>query len=213
MPIPTHGPFCQTLVYETNCWYCQEGIWVLQCTCGSAVLFEECGPPWTKHGCAASGAGGIGGSGYSGWSAVSKLMELGVPISSDVRNKIFPHRQQPGHNATRETKNKRVTPRDGKQHSLLAVVRELYSRTKRIAVVNDLSVLGLRLLGLDPVARYRQITLVVNGERPNKSFTALVPDQFVRQHGLKRGVMVTAEMFGSVRGEFSNWIITSIDPV
>ena len=211
MSVPTHGPFCQTLVYRTSCHFCQEGIWILKCTCGSAVPLDECGPPWPKHGCAnRSKAGGIGGSGFSGLDAANKLLDLGIPISADVRQKIFPRSQNFARNAERGVEITRIKPRDGKRQSLLAVVRELHSSTRRIADVDALSALGRQLLGLHPEAPYRQITLVVNLDRPNRSFTALVPDHLVQ--GLKRGVMVTAEMFGSVRGAFASWVITDIDP-
>ena len=211
MSVPTHGPYCQTLVYGTSCWDCQEGIWILTCTCGSAVLLDECGPPWPKHDCSNRyGAGGVGGSGLSGWVAFNKLLELGVPISADVRQKIFPRSQNSARNAERGAEIKRIKPRDGKRQSLLAVVRELHSSTRRITNVDALPALGRQLLGLHPAARYRQITLVTNLDRPNKSFTALVPDHLVQ--GLKRGVMVTADMFGSVIGDFASWVITDIDP-
>ena len=211
MSVPTHGPFCQTLVYGTSCRYCQKGIWVLQCTCGSVVLLDERRPPWPKHACANEDAfSGIGGSGFSGWTAVSKLMEMGVTITPDVRRKIFPSSRSPVHKSDRGTEVKRIKPQDGKRHSLLAVVRELHSSTKRIATINTMSTLGCQLLGLDPAARYWQITLVDNAGRPNKSFTAVVPDHLAR--GLRRGVMVMAEMFGSVKSDFSSWVITSIDP-
>ena len=164
-----------------------------------------------KHDCANRyGGGGIGGSDLSGWAAVNKLLDLGFSISPEVRQKIFPSTHKPAHNAETGPEIRRINPRDGKRQSLLAIVRELHSSTKRIAAVDALSALARQLLGLDPTAPYRQITLVVNADRPNKSFTALAPDHLVL--GLKRGVMVTAEMFGSVRGDFANWVITDIDP-
>ena len=90
-------------------------------------------------------------------------------------------------------------------------MRELYSSTRQTANVDALPELGLKLLGLDPKMRYRQITLVNNTARPNESFTALVPNHLAQ--GLELGVMVMAEMFGSVGGDFANWVITDINPL
>ena len=186
MPIPTHGPFCQTWVYSTQCWDCQQDIHVLQCTCGSAVLFDELGEPWPKHAC---------GSGLSGWAAVNTLRV----------------ERQNVHNAEPEVAIKRIRPKNGERRSTLAVVRELCSSTKQTANVDALPELGLKVLGLDPKMRYWQITLVDNTARPNKSFTALVPNHLAQ--GLERGVMVMVEMFGSVVGDFANWVITDINPL
>ena len=212
MSIPTHGPFCQTWVYSTRCWDCQQDIHVLQCTCGSAVLLDALGAPWPKHACVGrGGAGGIGGSGLSGWAAVNTLRAQGVPISPDVRQKIFPIERQNVHNAEPEVAIKRIRPKNGERRSTLAVVRELYSSTKRTANVDALPELGLKVLGLDPKMRYWQITLVNNTARPNKSFTALVPNHLAQ--GLELGVMVMVEMFGSVGGDFADWVITDINPL
>lgn len=49
MGIPTHGPDCQTSCYRTTCRDCDEPVFVLTCTCGSCVLFDELGEPWPLH--------------------------------------------------------------------------------------------------------------------------------------------------------------------
>ena len=201
--IPTHGPSCQTLVYDTSCWYCQQEIFVLQCSCGSAVLLDQIGKPWTKHVCA-----GIGGSGYSGWTAVDVLQAQGVPITADVMAKIFPDHEGNRRNLHQEDPTRKVDPeRDGKR-SMLAVVRALHRDTKRTENVEDLPEFGRKLLGLDPKVRYRQITLVNNGARPNESYTALVPDDDMR--GLRLDAMVMVEMRGHVAGDYAEWIVTDI---
>ena len=190
MPVPTHGPFCQTLVYPTSCWYCQQQIHVLQCSCGSAVLFDEIGPPWLKHEC--TGTGGIGGSGLSGWEAVDTLRALGAPISHDVIKKIFPGGQPGGGNSPSISDIEKIEPTADQTKDLLAVVRELHTSANRISAIDDLSTMGRKLLGLDPNARYWQITLVQNNVRPNGSFTALIPEYLVRD--LKKDMMVMASM-------------------
>lgn len=63
MSIPWHGPFCKTWSYRTSCRYCRQTIFVMQCTCGSAVLFEHLGQPWPKHVCAGWRPGEWSGAG------------------------------------------------------------------------------------------------------------------------------------------------------
>ncbi len=209
MPVPTHGPFCQTWIYSTACWSCQHEIFVLQCTCGSAVLLDDRWPSWPKHTCASTGGtGGIGGSGLSGWAAVETLRAQGVPITSDIIQEVFPGERPSGHKPSSETATNRIEPGDGTQRSVLAVVRELHSKTRRISSVDELSELGRKLLGLNPKMHYRQITLVANSVRPNESFTALIPDALAR--GLEIGVIVRATISGCVRGNFANWVITDV---
>ena len=209
MPVPTHGPLCQTRIYPTACWSCQHEIFVLQCTCGSAVLLDDRWPPWPKHTCARTGsAGGIGGSGLSGWAAVETLRAQGVPITSDVIQEVFPGERPSGRKPSSGTATNRIEPGERTRRSVLAVVRELHSKTNRISNVDELSELGRKLLGLDPKMRYRQITLVANSVRPNESFTALIPDALAR--GLELGVIVRAAMSGCVNGDFATWIITDI---
>ena len=209
MSIPTHGPSCQTLVYPTSCWYCQQAIFVLQCSCGSAVLFDQLGAPWPRHTCDGIGGGGIGGSGLSGWMAVDTLRAHGVSITPDVMAKMFPSKGQSDRSARQETTIKRVEPENDSQRPLLAVVRELSQDTKQTEDVATLSDLGSKLLGLDSRVRYRQITLIDNRVRPNESYTALVPDHLAR--GLRLGAMVMADMRGGVAGEFAIWVVTDIN--
>ena len=208
MSVPTRGPFCQTLIYDTLCWYCQQDIWILQCTCGSVVLLEAPGAPWPKHACAGrGGAGGLSGSGLSGWASVNALQAQGVPISPD----IGPSARQNVHNTEPEAAIKQIRPKNGERRSALAVVRGLYLSTRRIAAVDALPELGRKILRLDPQMCYWQITLVDNAARPNKSFTGLVPDHLAQS--LELGVMVMVKMFGSVSGRFTNWVITDINPL
>ena len=210
MPIPTHGPFCQTLVYDTSCWYCQQTIFVLQCSCGSAVLLDAVGLPWPKHACAGvGGAGGIGGSGLGGWTAVDALRAQGASITPDIMAKVFPGHGGSNRNIQSQTATKRIEPERGRELPLLAVVRELNRDTRRTKEANALPDLGIKLLGLDSAIRYRQITLVDNSVRPNESYTALVPDGFTR--GLWVGAMVMAEMRGRVAGDFAVWVVVDIN--
>ena len=49
MPVPTHGPDCQTVLYRTHCPDCTETVYFFACTCGSRVFFNLNRPPWNPH--------------------------------------------------------------------------------------------------------------------------------------------------------------------
>ena len=68
--------------------------------------------------------------------------------------------------------------------------------------------MGLKMLNLDPKVRYWQITLVDNSVRPNKSYTALLPERYAR--GVLKDKMAMAEIQGRVVGDIAHWVITEI---
>lgn len=209
MPIPAHSPSCQTWIYPTNCWSCDDEIFVLQCTCGSVVLLDERVPPWPKHYCTKTGSGhGIGGSGLSGWMAIDTLEAQGIRITFDIMEKIFPSKKQGNHAVFQETEIRKIEPEGSSQLSLLAVVREMPQSTRRTKEIADLPEMGLKLLGIEPGITYRQITLVDNQIRPNESYTAFIPKRLAA--GLIRNGMVVASMRGCVVGNFVGWIVTDI---
>ena len=123
--------------------------------------------------------------------------------------KIFPGHGGSNRNTQLKTATKRIEPERGRKLPLLAIVRELNRDTRRIKEANALPELGIKILGLDPSVRYRQITIVNNGVRPNESYTALVPDDLTR--GLSLGAMVMAELRGLVAGDFAIWVVADIN--
>lgn len=125
MAIPTHGPFCQTLLYPVNCRDCGAPIRVLQCTCGSAVLFDTAAPHWDKHDCAGySATAGVAVGRLKGWAAVDVLRNQGVPISADIMERISPGRAR-GEASQTQWDLRRAEPRQGQSLSILALVREV----------------------------------------------------------------------------------------
>jgi hypothetical protein len=207
MPVPTHRASCQTVIYPTNCWDCASPIHVLQCTCGSAVLLDKPAPPWPEHDC---GSGGIGGSGLKGWEAVDVLRANGVTISADILDKIFPV-------AERSSKNPKspppesiiaVQPIAGANLTFLAVVRELLTDTKRTAELNSLGAVGARILRL-PKGDLWQITLVVNNERPNKTYTCILPAGLGVARDAKNKI-VFAQLEARIAGAHAHWLVTDI---
>lgn len=46
-----HGPQCNSQTFPVDCRDCGASIFVFTCDCGSVVLFNELGYPWSKHDC------------------------------------------------------------------------------------------------------------------------------------------------------------------
>jgi hypothetical protein len=146
LPVPNHRASCQTWLYPTKCWDCGAPIHVLQCTCGSAVLFDEPHPPWDEHDCSETGT--IGRSGLKGWIAADVLRANGVSISPKIMAMLFPESSAKKNAEPPPQPIKKMGPKSGQSLDLLAVVREISRSTKRTAELDVLSGVGAKLLNL-----------------------------------------------------------------
>jgi hypothetical protein len=179
----------------------------MQCTCGSAVLFDKPRPPWPEHDCRTSGS--LGGSGLSGWAAVDVLRAHGVPIDAGIRAKVFakkPSTTRAAATAVDETKA--IEPASGQKVGLLAVVRDLLTDTKRTSRLNSLGAVGSRMLRL-PGGTLWQLTLVANSERPNRSYTCVIPASLELARDA-RNKMVFAQLEARIAGPHAVWLVTEI---
>ena len=210
MSVPSHGPFCRTQTFDWQCPFCQSEIVVLKCTCGSHVWFSDGWPSWTRHHCDGTRDGirrlGPGNSRLVGWTAVNVLRKIGIEIDPDIWDKLFP---EDGRTSAEPAPHiLRVAPDRRTQKRTLAVVRDLHSKTAAMSkALDELSTIGYQLAGLDPKARYQQVTLVDNSVRPNESYTALVPGPLVKT--LRLGKLVAAELTGLSLGSLSVWRLDS----
>jgi len=103
---------------------------------------------------------------------------------------------------------KAVGPKEGEKLSVLALLRDTHSATKRTAKVAALSDVGAKLLSL-PKGKMWQATLVANDRRPNLGYTCLIPERL----GLPKSAkdkMVFATMEGHVAGDHAIWLVTDI---
>lgn len=199
MPIPGHGPFCKTRSYPTRCKYCGQNIFFVSCTCGSTMLFDHPGWPWPKHWCVSRGASGRSGSGAAQGGRTSR--RLGAGTKHDQQRNL-------DRNLQRGITTRRVEPQSGGHQSLLADVMALHAETKLTKKVNAILQSGMRLSNLDPRSHYGQITLVETRVRPNKSYTALIPDDLAR--GLPTNVTAKVEIRGMPIANMRCWIVTDI---
>jgi hypothetical protein len=147
----------------------------------------------------------------SGWVAVDLLRANAVPIDPSIMQKAFPppeiNKRKSGTALTAEH-IKPVQPRAMEQVTLLAVLRDLFTETKRTKSLNKLGEIGAKLLHL-PKGQLWQATLVVNSVRPNLTYTCMIPERL----GLPRdskNKMVFAQLQGRVVGVHAIWLVTDI---
>ena len=50
----THGWWCNTKTYPTNCPSCNQSVFYFSCDCGCSVFFNKLGQPWPIHSCHSS---------------------------------------------------------------------------------------------------------------------------------------------------------------
>ncbi len=170
------------------------------------MLFDRPEPPWPEHDC----SGGIGGSGFSGSEAIDVLRANGLPIAAGIWGKVFPPsatREQTPRSTPPEIM-RAVEPVGGERRPLLALVRELLTKTNLTDRVSALGGIGAKLLHL-PKSPLWQVTLVVNSERPNLSYTCVLPQHL----GLPKNAkdkMIFAQIEGRVAGGHAIWLVTDI---
>lgn len=202
LSIPTHRSTCVTKMYPAQCRGCGASIHILQCSCGSVVLFDEPQPPWEEHDCSTTGT--LGRSGLKGWDAVDVLRANSVGISPKVIGLVFPKNTEPQQVATTPTSLVAVGPKAGQRKDILASVREVLSDTHKIQALKSMGGMGAKLLGL-PRGNLLQITLVTS----LSSYTCILPAGLgVSKES--RNKMVFAHLEAKVGGSHAIWLITDV---
>jgi hypothetical protein len=92
--------------------------------------------------------------------------------------------------------------------SILGIVRELYTETKKVSQLKELGEIGRKLLRL-PDGPLWQVTLVVNSERPNLSYTCVLSTRLGLPRDAKNKI-VFAAIEGRVAGDLAIWCVTEI---
>ena len=136
----------------------------------------------------------------SGWAAVDVLRANGIPIDANIMAKVFPAKLRSGKVGASPPPESMtaIQPKAGKKINFVAIVRELLTDTKKTDRLNALGDVGAKLLKL-PKGDLWQLTLVVNSERPNLTYTCILPARL----GLPRNAknkMVFAQIEAKVVG-------------
>jgi hypothetical protein len=147
----------------------------------------------------------------TGWVAVDVLRANGVPIDGSIMRKAFPTPEAKLPKGPPPEQIKAIQPEAGKQVMLLAIVRDVFKTTKRTERLKGLGALGEKILKL-PKGPLWQATLVVNSERPNVTYTCILPERL----GLPRDTkdkMVLAKLESRLAGPHAIWLATDVQLV
>ena len=196
MAIPNHSSSRQTWLYKTQCWNCGNIIFVLQCTCGSAVLFNNNSSPFDHHTC----SGGIGDSGYSGWEAIDVLRNEGMPVSPEIMRSVFGRKPKGGVPKVLNGDIRKCPVECGKNIQLILNLSEFHLETDNTIQASDLTEIARELEGLPKdQSKFRQMTFISNNDEIRESYTALIIDKAVRQN-IKSLVKQKAVFFVQLKG-------------
>ncbi len=192
--IPSHGLICQTWTYPTRCWSCRARIHVLQCSCGSAVLFDALGNGWPIHACGTTSARIrriIRSDAEWARLRIQEQMEAILPGPKQwVSSPPEAHRGVP-------------------PLHFVATVEDPPAQTKRIARLDEESPFELAAMKMRSEARsYAQVTLRDTASSPHRVYPAIVKRSTLPGR-LRRNlrVGVTLEARGLQRAE---WFVLEI---
>ena len=169
MPVPSHSSYCQTWIYKTSCWRCGQNIYVLQCTCGSAVLFNNVNP-FEYHSC----LGGIGDSGISGWEAIDVLRAEGMPLTPEIFKIVFG--DTPAQNTKHPPKLDIVSssPVLGKNLEIIVNLMDFNDSTKNTRRINGLNEIERQFEGIPkPLNNFQQLLFISNNGAEKTSYVVI----------------------------------------
>lgn len=136
---------------------------------------------------------------------------MGVPIDERVMAYAFPKGKEP-RPQEQPPPIDRIAPSNKESLKFMAIVREASNQTRRVKEFQELGQLGWRMLELPPGTQFWQITLVDNSKTPQRSYTALVPENISRNDA-PLGKMVFVALRGINVGKFSTWIVEYLSPL
>ena len=219
--VPTHGPWCATTAWPTNCPQCGLRVFFFRCTCGSAVFFEQLGHPWPthRHEDNPSGANGTAGDAPPAWardamrrvdedgSLVAAVSELGFSVIRPRRALVSNHSPVSQRRSKRRVKVDPIVPvgpGDGEELAITGLLREIDRRLnpmKSFGYNDDGSMavaMATAMMGTRWTNEFGRIT--VHAPRPQteqiESYTAWLPSSFIEDKRIKRGITVSVDLVG-----------------
>ena len=225
MPIPTHPPDCQTLLYPLNCRGCNDEIYHLSCNHNSSVLLDDNRPPWPVHHCG-SGPQVTRPPWLDHVTVVTRndrsKVAIGIPgLDSLIRpghaptGPITPPRQRrqasPG---AAPDPIVAVPPGDGETRTITGVLREIerninamkafgYNDDNPLAVAMAKAILGNRW-----VSQFGRITVhTQQSDRSQlESYTAFIPTAQIKSRRINTGITVSVKLTSvDVSDRYRDW--------
>lgn len=200
MSIPTHGSDCHTTTYPSACRSCGKHIFILQCTCGSAVLLNSLGWPWPHHQC-------LDPNLPRGWRAIQKLRDMGIPIDHRVIKYAYDPKSPTSLNTPPPTLTK-VKSESGKKLELITLLRECHSNTKHTQKLQQLGTIGQKMFNMSS-SNIIQLTLHDTSASPPRSYRCLFPSAPINLSA-NIGNLVAVVLEGVEFGSFSTWVVREL---
>ena len=218
--VPTHGPWCTTRTWPTDCSICGQAVFYFSCACGSSVFFDHLGRPWPLHRHDDDAAGGAADD-PPPWAAdairriesdgavIAEVKAMGFSVirpaaadPSDSRAVSVPNRGRPGRQPDPIVA---IGPDASKQRTTVGILREIdrslnpmrpfgYGDDGPIAVAMAQAWLGRRW-----ASRLGRITIhSPSSDTPGQleSYTAWVPDALIANRRIRRNLTVSASLTG-----------------
>lgn len=231
MSNPTHSSSCRSWTYPVSCRACSNEVFVHQCTCGSAVLFDELGPPWPRHDCFTKAVNALKAkvlpvlkAGADPRSATftpfADLKDLLGPALADGRgdgSPIPPASKPSGPggrpSAKQPVETKKMGPIAGDIQHFIGIVREMSPKTKMLdQLYAEVGSIGLKAFGLPARRNAVQVTIVDTAGEPYESYTCIA-DKSRLDRAVKVDVMVGATLRSVATPSLSFWLADELQPL
>ena len=196
-----HGWWCRTRTFPTKCRYCQQEVFFFSCNCGSAVFFDQLGPPWPIHPCHPED------DPYAPEkpnTSFVPLRERLVPVSNPFKGPFPGIEADVVRRATAKVDDHpilRIDPEPKSRRIIVGEVRELtlaanvFKAYRYSDALMGRAMLGK--LGAQPVGK---ITVhappAEPGDHVRESYNAWIPSSRIRDSRVARGAAVVAEVEG-----------------
>jgi len=223
---------CQTRFYGWSCPECDGRVKVLECSCGSFVMFDKAGDGWPQHACfdrryrdLVARVMPIVNAGRDPASARFRPFQdlraqLGPGAGPDVDGEPppdLPPDLSPGPvgppprpPAPAAPDIKRMDAIDGERQSMIGLLRSIDRKTNRLsALYQRLGDLGRKMLGLPAASKAVQVTVLDNQGQPVESYAAIADSGLITSD-IAVDHLVWVELEGRTDGHAPFWVVRDI---
>ena len=196
----THGSWCGSRTFQTNCPTCRAVVYYFSCDCGSRVFFDDLGGSWPRHDCDTSWTNSL-------IRTIDSTGGITVRLSSNVtatRSADFPGIDEALAVRARAKRERpdpiiRIDPRMGSKKHVVGVLRELKRNVNPLEAFRlPDSLIAWQFLGVIGKQPVGKITVHMQSETSDQqeSFTAWIPADWIEDQRIERGIAIFAELMG-----------------
>lgn len=215
-----HGWWCGTKTFPTKCNRCQQDVFFFSCNCGSAVFFDQLGPPWPIHGCRLYHSEDDPYAPEKPNTSFLPLRERLVPVTNPFKGPFPGIEADVVRRATAKVDDHpilRIDPEPKSRRMIVGEVRELTPAANVFKAYRyNNAPMGRAMLGKLGAQRVGKITVHAppekRGNHVRESYSAWVPSSRIQDSRVARGAAVVAEVEGvSVPDRSSAWFCERIE--